>query len=159
MINSIEISAIIILSIIIGVLIWLNIVNKEWVKKSQSGSRYGSFNVPSGKPLTLTCPSGYNMKLSKLYVGSGPYPGASSDQIEACYSSLQDNVSCKMPTLVYSSSGGSSNLSTILSDACDGNNTCTITENNINNIINSASRDSCETENCTSYVFGIIEYS
>lgn len=158
MINSIEISAIIILSIIIGVLIWLNIVNKEWVKKSQSGSRYGSFNVPSGKSLTLTCPSGYTMKLDKLFVGSGPFPGANSSQIEACYSSLQDSIECKIPTPVYSSKS-STNLSTTLSDACDGKSTCTISTDDVNDIIDSASRGDCNSEDCTSYIFGIIEYN
>ena len=160
MISAIEISAIIILVAFVGILIWFNYQNWTWIHTSKQGSRYRSFNVKadgSTNSLTLYCPEGYEISVDKVFAGTGPNPNSSHP--EDCYSELQDDIGCKMPTGVYDSSNGgnSSQKSTILSDKCDGKTEkCTIDLSDIQAIYTASGRN-CIYNDCIPYIFGIYE--
>jgi hypothetical protein len=159
MTSSLEISAIIILIILIGGLIYLNILDYFTLKKSKSASLYRSFIVPDGKSITLSAPSGYTLSIDQVFVGTGPVPGSTQDTVTACYSAMQDlDSSCKMSTPVFKK-GSNISLSTTISDKVSGQTTATISEDDVTQTIYDSGRGSncIPTSDCTAYVFGTYE--
>lgn len=167
MLNSFEISLIIILVVAILGLIFLNFRNRQWVETSEQASRYNSFNVPEGHSATLQCPVGYEINLNKVFVGTGPPPGSDSSDIEQCYSKMNKVVGsgnggmfgCKIATQVSGANNPTGVTDNTIKDKCNGQSLCKLSDSDLSQVISSANRD-CKAETdglCVPYVFGVYE--
>ena len=150
-----EISSMIILILIIAVLGYLLYVNFQWYKTSHTGSLYRSFNAPSSKSIALTCPTGYHIQTSKVYVGNGPSPNSSNPS--ECFQNMNSTdpttaYLCKQPTQVYDNTSKTSSDTTV-SSLCDGHNQCTVDSTQVGKIATNAQRQ-CNASGCDEYVFG-----
>jgi len=84
--STIEISAIIILVVVIGILVWRYYVNASWYKQARDGSLYltsvghpealannsvGTTELP-GQDILLKCPVGYDINIKNVFVSGAP---------------------------------------------------------------------------------------
>jgi len=96
----IEISAIIILVIIIGIIAWRYYVNATWYKKATDGSLYltsvGAPSAPAnadtsilypGQDVVMKCPVGTNISLVNVSVNGAPTPAGQN----SCWSALSQS--------------------------------------------------------------------